>query len=181
MPVRPLVVAPRRGRPRKFGGPSRAVTLTLPENVIRALSGLDRDLSRAVVRLTQPELAKRPHPPAELATFGRRAVIVVSPTRTLWANGLASPRSCRTRESASRPTNRTFDMSSPDDHQRRILHGGPWVAAERARRQVESIGMSTNSADFITDPFRVDVRSRGTTGHLPTRSRSARCTEAPMT
>jgi hypothetical protein len=83
MPVRPPVVAPRRGRPRKFGGPSRAVTLTLPENVIRALSGLDRDLSRAVVRLTQPELAKRPHPPVELATFGRRAVIVVSPTRTL--------------------------------------------------------------------------------------------------
>lgn len=76
-------VTPKRGRPRKFARPSRAVTLTLPEEVIEALSKIDADLSRAVVRVAQPELAKRPHPPAELATFGRRAVIVVNPTRTL--------------------------------------------------------------------------------------------------
>lgn len=76
-------VAPRRGRPRKFSGPSRPVTLTLPLQVIAALSAVDADLSRAVVRIAQPELARRPHPPAELATFGRRAVIVVNPTRAL--------------------------------------------------------------------------------------------------
>jgi len=76
-------VTPKRGRPRKFARPSRAVTLTLPDDVIEALSKIDADLSRAVVRLAQPELAKRPHPPAELATFGRHAVIVVNPTRTL--------------------------------------------------------------------------------------------------
>ena len=76
-------VTPRRGRPRKFARPSRAITLTLPEEVIDALSEIDVDLSRAVVRLAQPELAKRPHPPAELAAFGRCAVIVVNPTRTL--------------------------------------------------------------------------------------------------
>lgn len=76
-------VRPRRGRPRKFVGPSRAVTLTLPEPVVSALRALDEDLSRAVVRLAQPEVRKRPHPPAELAVFGRRAVIVVNPTHTL--------------------------------------------------------------------------------------------------
>jgi len=76
-------VSPKRGRPRKFARPSRAVTLTLPDEVIDALSRIDGDLSRAVARLAQPELAKRPHPPAELAAFGRRAVIVVNPTRTL--------------------------------------------------------------------------------------------------
>jgi hypothetical protein len=76
-------LGPRRGRPRKFVGPSRAVTLTLPDYVIDALSALDADLSRAVVRLTQPELAKKPHPPAELVRFGQSAVIVVNPTRTL--------------------------------------------------------------------------------------------------
>ncbi len=76
-------LGPRRGRPRKFQAPSRAITLTLPDHVIDALSALDPDLSRAVVRLTQPELAKRPHPPAELARFGQRAVIVVNPSRTL--------------------------------------------------------------------------------------------------
>ena len=76
-------VAPRRGRPRKFMGPSRAVTLTLPLPVIAALSAIDADLSRAVVRVAQPDPARRAHRPAELARFGRRAVIVVNPTRTL--------------------------------------------------------------------------------------------------
>jgi len=35
------------------------------------------------VRLAQPMLADAPHPPAELATFGRHSVIVVHPSRTL--------------------------------------------------------------------------------------------------
>jgi hypothetical protein len=76
-------VAPRRGRPRKFAGPSRPVTLTLPLHVIDALGAVDADLSRAVVRVAQPELKRRPHPPAELARFGNRAIIVVNPSRTL--------------------------------------------------------------------------------------------------
>ncbi len=74
--------APRRGRPRKFAGPSRAVTLTLPEAVLEALGGIDTDLSRAVARVVQSELGKRPRPSAEIATFGRHAVIVVKPSRT---------------------------------------------------------------------------------------------------
>ena len=57
--------------------------MTLPLHVIDALSAVDADLSRAVVRMAQPEIARRPHPPAELATFGHRAVIVVNPSRTL--------------------------------------------------------------------------------------------------
>lgn len=78
-----VLLGPRRGRPRKFTGPSRAVTLTLPEDVLDALARIDDDLSRAVVRVVQPELRKRPHPSAELARFGRHAVIVVRPTRRL--------------------------------------------------------------------------------------------------
>jgi hypothetical protein len=74
---------PRRGRPRKFAVPSRAVTLTLPEDVIAALGDVDADISRAVVRVMQPARARQPHPPAELETFGRRAVIVVNPTPSL--------------------------------------------------------------------------------------------------
>ena len=80
---RPATLAKQRGRPRKFGVAARAVTLTLPEPVIDALEALDADLARAIVRLAQPEMAKQPHPPAELAQFGARAVIVVNPTRTL--------------------------------------------------------------------------------------------------
>jgi hypothetical protein len=55
----------------------------LPETVIDALERIDRDVSRAVVRVTQPEIRKGPHAAAELATFGSRAVIVVNPTRTI--------------------------------------------------------------------------------------------------
>ena len=77
------VIRPRRGRPPKFTAPSRPVTVTLPVHVIEALTALDMDLSRAIVRMTQPELERQPHPPAELASFGRRAVIVVNPSRTL--------------------------------------------------------------------------------------------------
>jgi len=51
--------------------------------VLAALDAVDHDLSRAVVRVTQPQMAKRPRPPAEVATFGRRGVIVVNPSRTL--------------------------------------------------------------------------------------------------
>src|SRR5262249_48303671 len=76
-------VGPRRGRPRKFTAPSHAVTLTLPDDVNAALNGVDHDLSRAVVRVAQPEMRKRPHPSAELASFGGLAGIVVNPSRTL--------------------------------------------------------------------------------------------------
>lgn len=74
---------PRRGRPRKFAQPSRAVTVTLPDAVIRTLETIDRDLSRAIVRIAQPKVASRRCPPAELVMFGRRAVIVVNSTKTL--------------------------------------------------------------------------------------------------
>ncbi|MEO8077959.1 MAG: hypothetical protein ABI818_16650, partial [Acidobacteriota bacterium] len=74
---------PRRGRPRKFARPSRAVTLTLPDDVIEALTAVDADLSRAIVRVAAKQVAALPHSSAELAVFGRRAVIVVNPSRTL--------------------------------------------------------------------------------------------------
>ncbi len=78
-----LVSPRRRGRPRKFAAPSKPVTLTLPNQVIEALTALDGDLSRAVVRLAEPELQRQPRAPAELVAVGRHAVIVVTPTRTL--------------------------------------------------------------------------------------------------
>ena len=68
----------RRGRPQKFGRPARAVTLTLPDDVIAALSGVDDDLSRAVVQLSQPLLKDVvTRPPAELSKYRDSAVIVI--------------------------------------------------------------------------------------------------------
>ena len=74
----------RPGRPRKFPGPSRAVTVTLPEGTFETLRAIDPDLSRAIVRLAErARPSRRRHPPAQLAVFGRRAVITVRPTKTL--------------------------------------------------------------------------------------------------
>jgi hypothetical protein len=83
MPTEPL--PSRRGRPRKFARPARAVTLTLPEDVIAALHAIDADPGRAVVRLVEPHLTDRPRAPAELTTFGNQAVIVVPRSAQLGA------------------------------------------------------------------------------------------------
>ena len=67
----------RRGRPRKFGRPSRAQTLTLPEDVIASLEAIDRDLSQAVVRVTKAFAPEPPREAVEITTSGDRSVIVV--------------------------------------------------------------------------------------------------------
>lgn len=72
----------RRGRPLKFGRPARAVTLTLPVDVLEALQAIDGDISRAVVRAVEPLVAS-PTQAAGLATYGENAVIVVPPNRML--------------------------------------------------------------------------------------------------
>ena len=85
MPTKLAALAPRRrGRPRKFAAPSRAVTLTLPEETLKGLAAVDSDVSHAIVRLLEtqrPSNARRPA--AELSTFGRRAVITIRPTPAL--------------------------------------------------------------------------------------------------
>ncbi len=78
------LIPARRGRPQKFGRPSRAVTLTLPEDVVAALSNIDDDLSRAVVELSRPLSADVvARPVAELAKYGDSAVIVIKPLAAL--------------------------------------------------------------------------------------------------
>jgi hypothetical protein len=83
MPTPIAALDPRRGRPRKFEAPSKAVTLTLPNTAIAALADIDPDISRAVVSLIQSVIPREPQAPAELATFGKSAVIVVRPTPAL--------------------------------------------------------------------------------------------------
>ena len=80
----PTIPPPRRGRPQKFGRPSRAVTVTLPEDVIAALGRIDADLGRAVVQLAQPLVHDvSPRPAAELTNFRDSAVIVTKRLRAL--------------------------------------------------------------------------------------------------
>jgi hypothetical protein len=77
-------LARRRGRPRKFAAPSRAVTLTLPESTLARLALLDEDISHAIVRLCNAHKpTSTPRAAAELAFFGRRAVITIRPVASL--------------------------------------------------------------------------------------------------
>jgi hypothetical protein len=73
------------GRPHKYGRPSRAITVTLPEDVLASLRDIDLDIGRAIVRVV--ERGGRPHVrpvrPAELAIYGNHAVIVVNPANAL--------------------------------------------------------------------------------------------------
>ena len=72
----------RRGRPHKFGEPSRLIALTLPQSVINSLRNVDADLARAVVHLVRKD-AHRKGPAADgndasLVSVGtRRALIAV--------------------------------------------------------------------------------------------------------
>ena len=73
----------RRGRLRKFCRPSQFVTLTLPDDVITARRKIDADLSRAIVRVTQPLVPSVSSAPAELFSYGDRSVIIVRPSQVL--------------------------------------------------------------------------------------------------
>ena len=80
------VVGRAPGRPPKFGRAARAVTLTLPEDVLERLAAIDADLGRAIVSCVEhaanPTLP-RTRPPAEISSFGNHAVILVTPIKAL--------------------------------------------------------------------------------------------------
>ena len=74
-----------RGRPKKFGRPARSLTVTLPDDVIERLRRMNADVGRAIVGLVDrtPKPARKGPPPASLASYGRHAVILVTPVPVL--------------------------------------------------------------------------------------------------
>jgi len=81
---RNLTPGVRRGRPRKFSRPSSSNTLTLPDDVVAVLKTIDPDLSRAVVRLVQPLMARRSRRTSPVTLFGDRgSLLLLHPSRAL--------------------------------------------------------------------------------------------------
>jgi len=85
MERRSQMTVKRRGRPPKFGRPSRVVALTLPEDAIDRLRRVHRDLGWAIVKLLdqEPNAASprnsEAQPDVELVTVAdRRSLIVVN-------------------------------------------------------------------------------------------------------
>ncbi len=75
-------VGARRGRPRKFAKPSRAITQTLPVDVIAAVRKFDPDLARGIVRLAGRLSSDESHPRVSVEG-ARNKLIVVPPTQAL--------------------------------------------------------------------------------------------------
>lgn len=73
------------GRPPKYGRPSRAITVTLPEDVLERLSAVDADLGRAIVSVAEYRAPRKTRAirRAELASYGNHAVIIVTPIKAL--------------------------------------------------------------------------------------------------
>jgi hypothetical protein len=119
-----------RGRPKKYGRESRAVTVTLPNDVIGRLQALDADVGRAIVGLVERKGPRRPRGrPAEISAYGSHAVIVVMPAKAIKrlpgvqlvpvGNGralisLARPLSIPQLELAVRDAMEAADISQPE-------------------------------------------------------------------
>ena len=78
------ISANKRGRPSKFGRPSQAIAVTLPEEVIRGLGKIHHDLGWAIVQLFEKTRDRVPSarakaPDFELVSIAeRRALIAVN-------------------------------------------------------------------------------------------------------
>jgi hypothetical protein len=70
-----------RGRPLKYGRPSRAVAVTLPEDTIHELQRIHTDIGRAIVGLVHAVSGARdghkPRPLVEFERFARRRSLIV--------------------------------------------------------------------------------------------------------
>lgn len=69
-----------RGRPLKYGRPSRAVAITLPEDIIDALLVIDKDLGRSIVMLVSafaPATPPDERPLVDYERVGRRRSLIV--------------------------------------------------------------------------------------------------------
>ena len=71
----------RGGRPSKFGEPSRPVTVTLPERILRMLAAVDSDRAKAICKLADARLGARgefSQPVATVEVADGQAIILVN-------------------------------------------------------------------------------------------------------
>lgn len=68
------------GRPPKYPGPRRVVTLTLPERTLDQLAALDADRGRAIVQIADAASGgqpARPQPAVEVVRVGRSSGLII--------------------------------------------------------------------------------------------------------
>src|SRR5262245_25135497 len=76
----------KSGRPPKFAGPRRPVTVTLPESTLGRLAAIDKDRARAIVKITDAAMPddRNPRRQIELVEVAPGlGIIIVGPSRLL--------------------------------------------------------------------------------------------------
>ena len=164
----------RRGRPPKFTRPSRTITVTLPEDVLKSLAELDPDMGRAIVRLTMATSNGSRSRGVEVATFGSRAVIVVSPVKALKAiDGvelipLADGRALISIDDGM--SEEQFELAVRD-----LLDRGPLGEADHSiLQQLLRVLQEHRHSDTLTVRRIIVLRAGGGAALLPTPERRAR-------
>lgn len=85
-PAASLVKKSAGGRPPKYSGPSRPITVTLPETTLRGLQHIHQDRGQAIVKLTEAAMRQTPAGPpmveiVEMAT--NTGLLLVGPSEVL--------------------------------------------------------------------------------------------------
>jgi hypothetical protein len=76
----------RSGRPPKFTGPRRPITVTLPEDTLNRLAAIDSDRARAIVKAAESAVPPEPkaHNPIEIVEVADGlGIIIVGPSKQL--------------------------------------------------------------------------------------------------
>lgn len=74
------------GRPPKYAGPSRPITVTLPESTLKGLEHIHPDRGKAIVKLTEAALRTAPgsQPLVEIVEMAANTgLLIVGPSKTL--------------------------------------------------------------------------------------------------
>ncbi len=85
LPTNPVKKA-AGGRPPKYSGPSRPITVTLPETTLKGLESIHQDRGQAIVKLTEAAMRTAPGAPplveiVEMAT--NTGLLLVGPSKVL--------------------------------------------------------------------------------------------------
>lgn len=82
----PLVKKAAGGRPPKYAGPSRPITVTLPESTLKGLEHIHQDRGQAIVKLTEAALRQTPGTPPMVEIVEMAAntgLLLVGPSEAL--------------------------------------------------------------------------------------------------
>src|SRR4051794_29904170 len=84
--IKPALPKPAGGRPPKYAGPSRPITVTLPESTLEGLRHIHADRGQAIVKLTEAAMRSSPISQSQVEVVqmaDNTGLLVVGPSKVL--------------------------------------------------------------------------------------------------